>query len=226
MPVSEIGKMAVYSSRPAKVFLSLNYFPKNSMTLLQSVILILFTTLASCQSSVEIVEINEFSENSDIKISAGSIGKITATTVFSAQAIEDAFPSYIISQKIHSSEAEMYPVILVSRDEEILLTITPSFDQVHIYAVIVENSQISPYRDYSIGMSYQQIQQDILSGYCTPGQEEWSGTVICPAKSASTIYYIFKGNLRGPDGELPPQVILNSWRLFKLIWSASNNKFQ
>lgn len=193
---------------------------KNSM-----IILVFASTLMGCQSQVGLINSARPPSNVGINITANSIGKITAKTPFNIQAISEVFPGYDIKQKMHTTEAEMYPVIIVSNNDETLLTINSTTNQEHIYSVIVESSKISPYKGYSIGMSYQQVQKDIIPNQCSPGQEELSGTVLCPAVSASTISYIFTGHWQGPDGELPPQPILNSWRLSKIVWSVMNIKF-
>lgn len=194
------------------------------MTIIQRVILVIASTLIGCQSQVGVVDSERLPSSADIIISATNIGNITEKTPFNIQIIRKAFPGYDVTQKMHSTEAEMYPVILVSRNDETLLTINPATNQALIHSVIVESPKITPYSGYSIGMSYQKIQKDIIPNHCTPGQEELSGTVICIAKSAPNISYIFTGHWQGPDGELPPLSILNSWQLSKLVWWVTNIK--
>ena len=104
--------------------------------------------------------------------------------------------------------------------DETLLTINPDLNKQHIHSVVVESNKISTNLGYKIGMKYLHIKTDIIASRCIPGIEEMSGDIICLAKSAKTISYIFSGDWSGPDGELPPQHTLNSWRLSKLLWSA------
>ena len=105
---------------------------------------------------------------------------------------------------MHLVEGETYPVFLVKQGGETLLIINPDINRKRILSVIVESPKVSPYLGYTVGMQYKHIQKDIVASRCLPGMEELSGTVICPAKSASAINYIFTGRWSGPDGELPP----------------------
>lgn len=57
-------------------------------------------------------------------------------------------------------------------------------------------------------------------GACKPATSEDAGKVECVAEQSKYVTYIFSGNWAGPQDIIPPDDMLKSWTISKIIWHA------
>ena len=53
---------------------------------------------------------------------------------------------------------------------------------------------------------------------CQKGQGDDAGGVACKAKGSQHISYLFTGSWSGPQALMPPDDILRTWKVSKIIW--------
>lgn len=160
-----------------------------------------------------------------IELSASRVGGITAETPFTVEAIGEAFPHREVAEEKRSTEGEVYSVIAVREDERILLTVNPKHGKVD--SIIVTSDKVNNTLGHTIGSRFTAVYEGEATP-CSPGQEELSGRVLCPAPVASNMTYIFEGEWHGPDGMLPPSEVLDQWHLSQVVWTsnAAANRIQ
>jgi hypothetical protein len=146
------------------------------------------------------------------------IGPITARTPFQVAALRRLLPEYSVARSRSGSEGEEFPVITVSRSGETLLVINPDGTGGDIASVVVTAKGIKTRSGVTVGSGFTEALAGQTPKRCVAGEEEMSGSVICPAPKSRHITYVFRGEYDGPDGQLPPLPVLRSWRISQLVW--------
>ena len=55
---------------------------------------------------------------------------------------------------------------------------------------------------------------------CQLGQGDDAQSVECAAPQSTHISYIYSGEWSGPEGLMPPDDILKTWKVSKIVWHA------
>lgn len=149
-------------------------------------------------------------------VSERGVGPINKNTPFDRKAIQKLLPHLEVKEGVSSTEDEEFPVLLVSDGKGLLFTIIPAGKK-KIFSVVLENDRVSNELGHKMGQSYKQVFQG-KPGQCYAGLEEYSGTVLCGAPNSEHLNYLFEGEWNGPDGQVPPQKILNGWKISSVVW--------
>ncbi|MGL1932223.1 MAG: DUF1131 family protein [Desulfotalea sp.] len=155
--------------------------------------------------------------DSSITIQEQSVGPISKETPFDVVQLKSIFPNYEVKQDVGMTEGMEYPIILISDESGILLTLKPDDAEQSIYNIFTERSDIPNHLGISIDSKYQKVFQN-MNNECFPGQEESTGYVYCLAPKSEHIYLEFRGDWDGPDGVMPPMNVLNKYIIKRIIW--------
>lgn len=151
-------------------------------------------------------------------LSVGGVGPLNAQTPFNLHDITAAFPDLNVMQQTNFTEGQQYPVITVSQDLKLLLTINPDTKHTHIFSVMVHDNLIGNPLGVSIGSPFSQVYSYGHTEECAAATEELAGKVLCYAPKAGNILYLFSGDWNGSNNAIPPQDILSNWTLEAIIW--------
>lgn len=171
-----------------------------------------------CAGSIRVREQNGAGDH-DISVSDIGVGPITANTPFDLEALRDKFPGYSISETMTSTEGEEFIRYDVADESGLLFSINP--DRAGgIFSVVIENDRITDSAGTRIGARFADIYPAALHVTCYPGMEEYSGTLSCHALGAEQVLYVFSGQWDGPDGQRPPNDVLSTWTVGKIVWRS------
>lgn len=73
----------------------------------------------------------------------------------------------------------------------------------------------------SIGAPFSQLYKKAF-GVCQKGTGDDSGQIECAAPDSKHVSYLFAGNWHGPEGLMPSDDTLQSWKVSKIIWRAKS----
>ena len=157
-----------------------------------------------------------------IVFSDKGVGGISVETPFDIKIIKGLFPEFNVEPDISSSEGEEFPIIVVKDNAgNHLLDIYPDGTRKHIYLVKSTTKNNTEKVKNALGDPIGDTYATVYAGKkprCIAGKEEESGSVLCAAPGAPHLIYSFEGAWNGPDGTLPPQNVLKSWKLSTFTW--------
>jgi len=148
-------------------------------------------------------------------LNESGLNLLNGNNEFNFKTINKSLSSYQVVQGTGYTENEPYPIIKVSLNEELLLTINSADDE--IFSIITNSNQVSSHTTHKIGDLFKDIYK--TGDYsCNVGYEEWSGYAMCLAPKSAHIYYVFQKTNRS-DGELPTIEQLNPEKIEAIFWS-------
>jgi hypothetical protein len=153
-----------------------------------------------------------------ITVGDNYVGAISDKTAFDQKNIQKLFPNCVVKTVTSSSEGEEFPTLQIVENGDVLFVINPDMTNGSIYSIEIKSNRIKNDLGPGIGFTYSQIFKDSPSSDCTPGIEEYSGFIICRDFRSQHVYYLFSGEKNGPDYEIPPLNILNTWKIKEIIW--------
>jgi uncharacterized protein YecT (DUF1311 family) len=172
----------------------------------------------ACAGSIRVHE-NAAASRHEITVSDNGVGPITADTPFDPDVLQQALPAYSVRKSIASSEGEEFIRYNISDEAGLLFTINP--DQAGgIFSVVIESETIPDASGTRIGARFADVYPAALHADCYPGMEEFSGTMSCIAPGAEQVLYVFTGHWDGPDGQRPPNDVLGTWTVDKIVWRS------
>ena len=155
---------------------------------------------------------------SQLSISDKSVGPISTGTKFDQKEVQSLLPGLMVKQKMHMTEAEEYPTLVISDATSTLATINPTEDRSAIFSIQVTDSKVINSLGPKIGTKYGEVYGASIHESCEPGMEEMSGSVACRDPKSKHVSYVFRGTYNGPDGEVPPIAVLKSFSISEIVW--------
>ncbi len=151
-------------------------------------------------------------------LSIGGVGPLNAQTPFNLHDITAVFPNLNVAQQTNFTEGQAYPIITVSKDLKLLLTINPELKHEKIFSVMVHDNLIGNQLGVAIGMPFRDVYSYGHTEECAAASEELTGKVLCYAPRVGNILYLFSGKWSGPTNAIPPQEVLGDWKIEAIIW--------
>jgi uncharacterized protein DUF1131 len=158
-------------------------------------------------------------ENAALELTANGLGNLGSGTAYSVEAVSQALPGYTVTAESYYAEGDPYPMLVVREGEKAIAEIWPRFEMEELVgAILVKSEDITFEGRVSLGMKYSDL--SIAPQECVAGMEERSGLALCQDGKVPHVGIIFGGDYAGPDGELPPADVLNSFTIQEITWSA------
>jgi hypothetical protein len=154
----------------------------------------------------------------NITISEMGLGPINGDSPFNRDSIQKLLPTFVVEDGRGATEGEEFPTIRVSDKYGTVAVINPQADHKRISSVVVEAPRVRNELGPRLGWIYSQIYRADVTGKCSPGMEEMSGTVLCLDPTSEHVYYLLLGQWDGPNGAIPPTNILGRWAVNAIIW--------
>lgn len=183
---------------------------------------LLLLTAVACTDEVPPVDGSvSFGEESTshLALSANhdSLGPIGATTPFDGAELEGLFPGASVVRSVGSTEGESYPTLRVVIAGDTVAEVR-SRDEVVVHSVEVFGTPAAGGLGTLVGNRFDAVFGDGAEPDCRAGMEEESGLVLCGSPLSARVTLVFAGSFDGPDGLLPPQEVLASWTVQRVIW--------
>ncbi len=176
----------------------------------------LMAVLAACAQPNEVGRATYLSSEPVIKMTPAGIGAIDAETPYSRTAITEALPGFEFANVTTMSEGEVRHLLAAFRGGMQQLQFEPATSGKIARVHIVGQEAAGP-KGERIGMTYTESGAAALN--CNPGTEEWSGMALCETPDRYLLYIYAPEAYEGPDGQLPPDNVLRSSRLVRIVWN-------
>ena len=153
-------------------------------------------------------------------ITAQTFGPFDAATPYTQSALQAALPGYDLVESQLEMEGMPYPVTLAvpegASEPTIVVGAIPETETIFAVAVREPGKVANPAGQ--IGQTYAEAGFNGMT--CWPGAEGRSGDIVClDPRSASVGYWLHPDGYQGPDGELPPQEVLDAAAIYEIRWT-------
>lgn len=154
-----------------------------------------------------------------LELSIDGINGITASTPFSVDAFSASVDGLEWHHDVHETESGNQEVIVARINGETLFEVVKG-ERASIDTIVVTSDRIDSWFGPRVGDTFESLSHNLQLGECQPGTETRSGTVICRAAETERVAYVFAGQWPGPDGQMPPLDVLDTWPLSSIEWQA------
>ncbi|MGQ4644363.1 RpoE-regulated lipoprotein [Raoultella ornithinolytica] len=153
---------------------------------------------------------------SSMEVTEQGVGKLTATTPLSEQAISDALGgSYRLRSGMKAANGNIVRYFEALKDDKVAMTING--DGGTINRIEVRDSEIKTDRGVQVGTPFSELYSKAF-GHCQKGANDNGAVVECQADGSQHISYAFTGHWNGPEELMPSDDTLKNWKVSKIIW--------
>lgn len=155
---------------------------------------------------------------SSAKVTGQGVGALTSMTALEESAINEALEGdYRLRSGMKSVDGNIVRYFEALNDDRVALVINGAGGKVSHIDVLDE--AIPTADGVNIGTPFSKVYRQAF-GHCVSATGDDSGSVLCKMEGSQHISYLFSGEWRGPQGLIPPDDILKTWTLSKIIWQG------
>ncbi|PWC17643.1 RpoE-regulated lipoprotein [Brenneria corticis] len=156
---------------------------------------------------------------SSLQVSDAGVGDINAGTPLSEPVLHKALNgNYRLRSGMGTANGQLVAFYQALDGDEVKLTISGQ-PKSSVRKVEVTDAAIDSAWGVKIGDAFSDSYSKAF-GACQPGQGDDSQSVECAAPQSKHVSYLFSGDWSGPEGLMPPDDILKTWRVSKIVWHA------
>ena len=153
---------------------------------------------------------------SSMEVSEQGVGNLTASTALSEQAIGDALgSSYRLRSGMKTENGNIVRYYEALKGDKLALAINGDKGTVNRIAVMDED--IPTASGVKVGTPFSDLYKQAF-GNCTSVPSDDEVAVECKAEGSQHISYVFTGTWSGPEGLMPSDDTLKSWKVSKILW--------
>ncbi|MCK7052969.1 RpoE-regulated lipoprotein [Enterobacter roggenkampii] len=153
---------------------------------------------------------------SSTEVTEQGVGKITAATALDQNAIQDALSSdYRLRSGMKTENGNIVRYYEALKGDKLALAINGDKGTVNRIAVMDED--ISTASGVKVGTPFNDLYKQAF-GNCTSVPSDDEVAVECKAEGSQHISYVFTGTWSGPEGLMPSDDTLKSWKVSKIVW--------
>ena len=153
---------------------------------------------------------------SSTEVTEQGVGKITAATALDQNAIQDALSSdYRLRSGMKTENGNIVRYYEALKGDKLALAINGDKGTVNRIAVMDED--IPTASGVKVGTPFSDLYKQAF-GNCTSVPSDDEVAVECKAEGSQHISYVFTGTWSGPQGVLPSDETLKSWKVSKIVW--------
>lgn len=152
---------------------------------------------------------------SSTEVSEQGVGKLTASTPLNESAISDALGGdYRLRSGMKTDNGSIVRYFEAMKSDKLALVVNGENGTVSRIDVLDADVASG---DVKIGTPFSEV-YDKAFGHCESASGDDSGSVECKAENSQHISYLFSGSWDGPQGLMPPDDSLKSWKVSKIVW--------
>lgn len=153
---------------------------------------------------------------SSTEVTEHGVGKITASTALDQNAIQDALSSdYRLRSGMKTENGNIVRYYEALKGDKLALVINGDKGTVNRIAVMDED--IPTANGVKVGTPFSDLYKQAF-GNCTSVPSDDEVAVECKAEGSQHISYVFTGTWSGPEGLMPSDDTLKSWKVSKILW--------
>ncbi|MEQ9862031.1 RpoE-regulated lipoprotein [Pectobacterium cacticida] len=156
---------------------------------------------------------------SALEVTDAVVGGINAGTPLSEGALQRALEgNYILRSGMGMSNGQLVAFYQALDGDAVKMVISGP-PKGSVRKVEVMDSTVSSAGGVKIGDAFSQTYNKAFES-CQLGQGDDARSVECSAPQSRHISYIYSGEWGGPEGLMPPDDILKTWTVSKIVWHA------
>ena len=153
---------------------------------------------------------------SSTEVTEQGVGKITAATALDQDAIQDALSSdYRLRSGMKTENGNIVRYYEALKGDKLALVINGDKGTVNRIAVMDED--IPTASGVKVGTPFSELYKQAF-GNCASVPSDDKVAVECKAEGSQHISYVFTGTWSGPEGLMPSDDTLKSWKVSKILW--------
>ena len=153
---------------------------------------------------------------SSTEVTEQGVGKITAATALDQNAIQDALSSdYRLRSGMKTENGNIVRYYEALKGDKLALVINGDKGTVNRIAVMDED--IPTASGVKVGTPFSDLYKQAF-GNCASVPSDDKVAVECKAEGSQHISYVFTGTWSGPEGLMPSDDTLKSWKVSKILW--------
>ena len=153
---------------------------------------------------------------SSTTVSEKGVGGITANTALHEKVVNEALGGdYHLRSGMKTDKGNIIRYFEALKDDKVALVING--EKGTVSQVDVLDSTIETAKGIKIGTAFSEL-YDKAFGQCVAASGDDDKAVECKAPESQHISFIFTGAWSGPEGLMPSDDALKSWKLHKIIW--------
>ncbi|RLM22652.1 RpoE-regulated lipoprotein [Brenneria alni] len=154
-----------------------------------------------------------------LQVADTGVGGINAGTPLSEPVLQKALDNnYRLRSGMGSTNGQLVAFYQALDGKAVKLVISGQPKR-HVQKVEVMDAAIGSEWGVKIGDTFSASYSKAF-GVCQPGQGDDAQSVECVAPQSKHVSYLFSGDWNGPEGLMPPDDILKTWRVSKIVWYA------
>lgn len=151
-----------------------------------------------------------------LSVSENGVGNIRGTTPMQEQSIRAGLnDEYRIRSGMKAQAGKVVPFFEGMKENNVMLVINGQSGTVE--SIDVLDPAIQGPQGVKVGTPFSDIYSKAF-GACEADAGIAPGAVSCSAPGNPHIHYIFSGEWQGPEGLMPPDEILKSWPVKRIVW--------
>ncbi|SAF99243.1 RpoE-regulated lipoprotein [Enterobacter kobei] len=150
------------------------------------------------------------------EVTEQGVGKITASTALDQDAIQDALSSdYRLRSGMKTENGNIVRYFEALKGDKLALVING--DKGTVNRITVLDDEIPTASGVKVGTPFSDLYKQAF-GNCTSAPSDEGVAVECKAEGSQHISYVFTGTWSGPEGLMPSDDTLKSWKVSKIVW--------
>ncbi|MFJ5455427.1 RpoE-regulated lipoprotein [Pectobacterium jejuense] len=156
---------------------------------------------------------------SSLEVTDTGVGGINAGTPLSEGALQSALDgNYQLRSGMGTSNGQLVAFYQALDDKDVKMIISGQ-PKGSVRKVEVMDPAISSAGGVKIGDVFSNTYSKAFES-CQLGQGDDAQSVECAAPQSTHISYVYSGEWSGPEGLMPPDDILKTWKVSKIVWHA------
>ncbi|UAN20882.1 RpoE-regulated lipoprotein [Enterobacter sp. JBIWA003] len=153
---------------------------------------------------------------SSTEVTEQGVGKITAATALDQNAIQDALSSdYRLRSGMKTENGNIVRYYEALKGDKLALVI--NVDKGTVNRIAVMDEDIPTASGVKVGTPFSDLYKQAF-GNCSSAPSDNEVAVECKAEGSQHISYVFTGTWSGPEGLMPSDDTLKSWKVSKILW--------
>ncbi|CQI93164.1 putative outer membrane lipoprotein YfeY [Yersinia rohdei] len=167
--------------------------------------------------------LNWFGSSSSMQVSDNGVGGITASTPLTENDIKEGLKGdYRLRSGMATNDGKLVSFYQAMKEDQIKLVISGQ-PKGKVERIEVMDKNIPSQWGVSIGTPFSELYKKAF-GACHKGTGDDVAQIECAAPGSKHVSYLFDGAWHGPEGLMPSDDQLKSWKVSKIIWRAASSE--
>lgn len=157
--------------------------------------------------------------SSSMQVTDQGVGGVTATTALTESYIKEGLKGdYRLRSGMATKDGKLISFYQAMKEGQIKLVISGQ-QKGTVERIDVMDKAIPSQWGVTVGTPFSELYKKAF-GVCRKGSGDDSAQIECAAPDSKHVSYLFDGDWHGPEGLMPSDDTLQSWKVSKIIWRA------